>query len=67
MARSRKEEKMSCDQNDHAIGDILTEISSMTINDFQNKIDEYRIKEVNSVIDLAVADLAEKLFEERGR
>ena len=44
MARSRKEEKMSCDQNDHAIGDILTEISSMTINDFQNKIEEYRIK-----------------------
>ena len=39
----------------------------MTINDFQNKIEEYRIKEVNSVIDLAVADLAEKLFEERGR
>ena len=58
---------MSCDQNDHAIGDILTEISSMTINDFQNKIEEYRIKEVNSVIDLAVADLAEMLFEDRGR
>ena len=66
MARSRKEEKMSCDQNDHVIGDILTEINSMTISDFQNKLEEYRIKEVNSVIDLAVADLAEKLFEERG-
>ena len=67
MARSRKEEKMSCDQNDHAMGDILTEINSMTISDFQNKLEEYRIKEANGAIDEAVSDLAEKLFEERGR
>ena len=58
---------MSCDQNDHVIGDILTEINSMTISDFQNKLEEYRIKEINSIIDSAVGDLAEKLFEERGR
>ena len=39
----------------------------MTICDFQNKLEEYRIKEANGVIDEAVSDLAEKLFEERGR
>ena len=29
---------MSCDQNDHAIGDILTEISSMTINENKRSV-----------------------------
>ena len=44
---------------------ILDEVESMTIHDFQNAVDEFKISG-NTVIDEMVENLVEYLFEQNG-
>ena len=50
--------------NDQIKETILDEVESMTVHDFQNAVDEFKISG-NTVIDEMVENLVEYLFEQR--
>ena len=55
---------MSHSANDQIKETILDEVESMTIHDFQNAVDQFKISG-NTVIDEMVENLVEYLFEQR--
>lgn len=55
---------MSHPVNDQIKETILNEVESMTISDFQNAVDEFKISG-NTVIDEMVENLVDYLFEQR--
>ena len=50
--------------NDQIKETILDEVESMTVHDFQNAVDEFKISG-NTVIDEMVENLVDYLFEQR--
>ena len=45
--------------------DIMDEIESMTVHEFQELLDKHNYGELNNHIDVGIQDMIEILFEER--
>ena len=56
---------MSNIQNDKIKEDIMEEIESMTVHEFQELLDKHNYGELNNHIDVGIQDMIEILFEER--
>ena len=56
---------MSNIHNDRIKEDIMEEIESMTVHEFQELLDKHYFKALNDHIDVGIQDMIEILFEER--
>ena len=56
---------MSNIHNDRIKEDIMEEVESMTVHEFQELLDKHHFKSLNQNIDEHMGMLIEKIFEER--
>ena len=56
---------MSCSQNEILKEQIMDEVLSMTVEEFQNALDANKVVGFNPIIDNAISSLVETLFEQR--
>jgi len=56
---------MSCSQNEIVKEQIMDEVLSMTVEEFQNALDANKVVGFNPIIDNGISSLVETLFEQR--